>query len=177
MAFAIREASIDDAEAVARVDVDSHVAAYRPLFGETYLEGGSPERMAERWRLLLAQDPSVAYGKEHWFVAVDAQAADGVIGYIGVGPSRDDDAMGLGEVRALYVHPDAWRQGAGRQLLDAGLAALREDGFEEAMLWVLEDNAQGRAFYAKQGWSLDEARRTLQREDASFGEVRYRRRL
>ncbi|HLF72032.1 MAG TPA: GNAT family N-acetyltransferase [Dehalococcoidia bacterium] len=174
MAFVIREASVDDAEAVARVDIDSHVAAYRQIFGETYLDGASPERMLRRWRLLLTQDPSVAYGKEHWFVA----AADGgVIGYIGVGPSRDDDAMGLGEVRAIYVHPDAWRQGAGGALLDAGLAALSSDGFEEAMLWVLEDNAQGRAFYEKQGWSLDEARRTQHREEASFGELRYRRRL
>jgi GNAT superfamily N-acetyltransferase len=40
-------------------------------------------------------------------------------------PSRDDDEEDrVAEIGAIYVHPDAWRTGIGRALMDVALGDL-----------------------------------------------------
>lgn len=65
-------------------------------------------------------------------------------------------------------------------MIAAAEEALRELGFAEAGLWVLEDNPRARGFYEAVGWRLDDGgRKTLPNESMARGliEVRYRRRL
>ena len=54
------------------------------------------------------------------------------------------------------------------------LQALREMGFSQAVLWVLEQNSRARRFYEKQGFAADGAARTLH-IGRDLAEVRYRR--
>jgi ribosomal protein S18 acetylase RimI-like enzyme len=48
----------------------------------------------------------------------------------------------------LYVHPDHWRQGLGRQLLDHA----RSLSPQHLWLYTLQSNTQARAFYEKNGF-------------------------
>ena len=54
------------------------------------------------------------------------------------------------------------------------LELLRERGYEEAVLWVLDDNPRARRFYEAGGWRLDGARRRGEHLGVRTEEVRYR---
>ena len=56
-----------------------------------------------------------------------------------------------GEIYALYVHPDYWRQGIGRALLRAGFDGLRQGGMPSALLWVQAKNDPAIALYLSEG--------------------------
>jgi GNAT superfamily N-acetyltransferase len=93
----------------------------------------------------------------------------------GSGPPRDDDVpLPAAEIYAIYVDPDAWRRGAGRALMPTAVDHWLA-GRHDAVLWVLEANSPGRAFYEALGWRL---RTAAARRSTSVGsrapEIRYR---
>jgi GNAT superfamily N-acetyltransferase len=64
-----------------------------------------------------------------------------------------DDARG--EVKDVYVVPEAWGTGVAGGLMSAALDALRDMGATEAFLWVVEENPRARRFYERDGWTHD----------------------
>jgi ribosomal protein S18 acetylase RimI-like enzyme len=123
------------------------------------------ERRQRFWHETIESPPD----RTHTLVA--QQLAE-VVGFASLGRSRDDEA--LGELYAIYVLPAAWGGGAGPALMAEGLERLRGSGFQEAVLWVLEDNPRARAFYQRSGWALDGQARAETFLDTFVGEVRYR---
>src|SRR5690606_41064361 len=69
--------------------------------------------------------------------------------------SRDHPDENVGEVTAIYLRQAHWGRGIGRRLFAAVVDRLREAGFEEAILWVLDTNARARRFYEAAGWEAD----------------------
>ncbi len=164
----IRAATIDDAEAIARVHVASWQAAYRGLLPQAFLDSMSAQRGQQNWTHILtwgAQDVRVA------------ELAGDIGGFIATGAPADDPSNSkVGELWANYLLPD-WRgTGTGSALHQAGIDALASR-FDEAILWVLAGNARARAFYERHGWHADGARKTATIGGAAVDEVRYRRRL
>jgi ribosomal protein S18 acetylase RimI-like enzyme len=163
----VRDATIDDAEALALVHVHGWQWGYRGLLPPTYLDDLSVERRAEQWRSWLL-DP----GRTRTRVAPGD--ADALAGFVAAGPSRDPGAdTGTGEIYALYVEEAAAGAGVGRALLERAVDGLRDAGFARATLWVLRDNARARRFYEKAGWTPDGAAHAEPREDFVMDEVRY----
>lgn len=101
---------------------------------------------------------------------VDGQVA----GFCTVGPSADP---GWGEVYSLYLAPEHWGIGLGRDLLAAGEQALSEDGDARAMLWVLDSNERARSFYERQGWEPAKPFRIENIGGNDVTEVRYEKLL
>jgi GNAT superfamily N-acetyltransferase len=162
----VRRGRAEDAEAIARVQERGWQAAYRHVFPPERLDRGGFIHV-NRWRTRLETPPA------GWatFVAV----ADGaVVGFASVGPSRD--VAGLGELYAIYVDPDAWGTGAGRALIEHAEAHLAVE-YEQAALWVLEDNPRARRFYELAGWRPDGASKAGEWFDVTTTEVRYRKPL
>jgi GNAT superfamily N-acetyltransferase len=158
----VRRARLEDAAAIAEVHVRTWQAAYEHVFGAERLAALDLDARTRRWEAWLTAG-------ENTSVAV---AAGRVVAFVWVGPSRE--APDEGELLAIYALPDAWGSSAGRELMAAGLAALREFGFAEAILWVLADNPRARRFYEREGWHTDGG---LKREaflDVEVEEVRYR---
>ncbi|HZP74406.1 MAG TPA: GNAT family N-acetyltransferase [Gaiellaceae bacterium] len=162
----IRAATSDDALAIERARIHAWRVAYRHVFPSDELDALPID--AKRWRTRLA-DPPAGWST---FVAVDDEAS--VVGFVSTGPSRDEP--GIGELYAIYVHPDAWSAGAGRALIERAEAALRSE-YTEATLWVLEDNPRARPFYERAGWQPDGARKVESRLGVRAAEVRYRKTL
>jgi GNAT superfamily N-acetyltransferase len=81
------------------------------------------------------------------------------------------------EIDLLYTHPRAWGSGAGRRLLAAGEAALRETGCAEATLWTEERNGRTRRVYEAAGWRTDGSVRERAWNGAALREMRYRKAL
>jgi GNAT superfamily N-acetyltransferase len=164
----VRPATGSDADGIARAQERAWQSAYRHVFPVEELDRGGFIRPA-LWRERLEHPPP------GWttFVAADADGGS-VLGFASVGPSRDE--RGLGELYAIYVHPDWWGTGAGVALIARGEAELRAI-YREATLWVLEDNPRARSFYETAGWAPDGATKAHERWGVRAAEVRYRKRL
>jgi GNAT superfamily N-acetyltransferase len=156
----VRSGTPADAEAVARVQVETWQAAYAHMLPRDELARLSIEDRADQWR---RHPPLVA--------EVDGE----VIGFVSVGRSRDEGEDG--ELYAIYVHPNHWDTGAGRALIAAGEERLQQLGHKEALLWVLEDNPRARRFYEIAGWSTDGTTRPIEIFGIPVPEVRYTKEL
>jgi len=62
---------------------------------------------------------------------------------------------GAGELRTLNVAVPWQRRGVGRALLDQLTDALRDLGYESAILRTFRDNPAARAFHKANGWTFD----------------------
>lgn len=167
----VRDATPDDARAVAEVHVRTWQAAYRGLVPDDYLDRLSVERRETGWRdTLSAELPEV-------FTLV-AEADGRVVGFAGGGPSRDEDVDDTtGELYAIYALPEWWGTEVGAALLEDAITRLRT-GYARATLWVLAGNARARRFYEKAGWRADGTTKDDDRwGDFVLREVRYRAEL
>ncbi len=164
----MRSAVAADAPAIAEVHVASWRAAYRGLLPDEYLDSRTVEVRTQQWDAVLA-DP----GPGHVLVAV---LGDRVVGFAQVRPSGDADAPpGTGELRTIYLHPDAWDRGLGRALHDEALQRLEADGHRSATLWMLSTNDRARRFYLRHGWSLIPGLRTQEFGGLVVTDVRFGR--
>ena len=166
-----RPANIDDARAIAEINVTTWQSAYLGLVEQELLDGMSVDQAAAWWRGQLI-------GGSAGSGILVALAEDSVVGYGSYGPSRDEDATSAtGEVLTIYVLPDLWSRGVGQALLAEMDRQMVAAGFEEAMLWVLAGNERGMSFYKRQGWAPDGAEKDQRMAGATLHEVRYRRSL
>lgn len=163
-----RIASPGDENAVAHVHVAAWQVAYRGMIPGEYLDGLSVSNRSDSWRQIIAETDLPSTGA---FVAADGPQ---VLGFAHFCPSRDRTASSLvGEVTAIYVHPDRWGEGIGSRLMQLALESLEQAGFRSATLWVLDVNADARTFYEASGWAVDGATKDEQRSNFVLHEVRY----
>ena len=157
MTVSLRDAVVADAEAIARVYVESWNDGFAGLLPPRGLSSGE----TERWTRDLS-------GPVRWRVALDLHL---VLGFAGVGRSREPVEPGLGELDTIAVAPSSWRRGVGSLLMTDALSSLRNAGYDAAVLWTLAGYPRGDAFYRHHGWRPDGAVRESGRQ------VCYRRPL
>jgi ribosomal protein S18 acetylase RimI-like enzyme len=148
---ALRRASASDAPAIADLHVRAWRAAYSGLLPDKLLNELSVEARERSWSQLLSE----ADGSSFTLVAFDE---DGRLkGFCAAAtPSRDEDASeATAEIAATYVDAESWRAGIGSGLLDAALAELCRQGYEQATLWVFAENERARSFYREFGFEPD----------------------
>lgn len=134
--------SFDDRNLISKIYEDSWRYAYRGIIPQGYLD-----------KIL----------KGHWSKNFDIADWNTVIciydgKYIGTSSfckSRFEKYKNLGEVISIYLLPEYIGLGYGKKLLDFVIEQLKEKGYNEAFLWVLEENEKARNFYEKYGFKLD----------------------
>lgn len=176
----IRRASVGDADGVGRVHVSAMRAAYRGAMPDEWLDALDDRQQAERWRSDLASggDPGVVRSQAGDAVLLVAEDDSGeVVGITAVGADRGRPERSVGELWMMNLAPAAWGRGVGPPLLRAAEDELRQLGFTEAVLWVLESNARARRFYERGGWMHDGAVKDEPRPGFLLHQVRYRRSL
>jgi RimJ/RimL family protein N-acetyltransferase len=165
--FELRPAASEDTEALIDLQIAAWQKAFVPLLPPGFHIPARAEFRLMGGRALAAQGVNRT-------VAVERGQ---VVGLCTDGPSRDEDAPPeVGEIRAMFVHPDHWRRGAGKALAENALDHLRGAGFSEATLWSFADNDRANAFYEGLGFRPDGATQSR----ATFvgtQEIRYRRGL
>jgi GNAT superfamily N-acetyltransferase len=168
----VRRAQVEDAYGIGVVHVRSWQAAYCGLVRQDFLDSLDPARRADGWQRLLRNV------SEPWQETLVAEDGDVVVGFAHLALSPDnDDADDVGHVVAIYLLAEFWGHGHGRALMSANVAALREAGFVQATLWVLEENWRGRRFYESARWAPDGATKEDRGTGVAVNEVRYRRSL
>lgn len=146
LAIAVRTARPDDAQAVARVYVESWHDTYPAILPTELLRAMTPRGQTARWRTAIQGG-----GRERVLVA--ETAAQGIVGMTSFGPAQDR-ALGLdGEVYTLYVAPDFVAQGVGGTLLQASFGALHASQFLSCVIWAHARNP-ARYFYEAMGGRL-----------------------
>jgi GNAT superfamily N-acetyltransferase len=152
MAVTVRDASADDARAIAEVHVAAWRWAYRAQLPDDLLAGLSVDDREAMWAAWFLRP------EDRGAMVVACDTGGSVVGFANTGPSRDDDpSQGTGELHALYLVEEVRGTGVGRLLHDEAIVRLRDAGFTHATLWVLETNDLGRRFYEKAGWWRDGA--------------------
>ena len=168
----VRPAVLGDAEAIARIHVQSWQTAYRGQLPDSVLDALSLEQRLSVWQSLLEQTAS----DEHHIGVVCMQEV--VVGFAHACHSRDDDAgPETGEVTSIYLVPEAWGLGAGRSLMSSTVEWMAAAGYTESVLWVLDTNERARHFYEAAGWVADGDEKSETIAGAPVTEVRYRRDL
>lgn len=161
----IRKATVQDAEAVARIYVCSWQHAYRGIIPDDFLSGLTVSKRLEFWNSRLAVEPDkilvVEIGLE-------------VVGFADFGPSRDDQAAPTtAELNAIYIAPGHWNSGCGNMLWDGVESILKAARFSQVTLWVLAGNQRGRRFYERHGFNADGATKLVPFSNATLAEMRY----
>lgn len=98
---------------------------------DEYLDELDVEERIQMWRDGLQSSPRPRFSR---FVVEDERRT--VAGFITVGPADGNPDSETGEIYALNVDPDAWGNGYGRALLEAGVRALLSAGFTTAVLCI-----------------------------------------
>ena len=138
----IRPAEPEDAEALGHLHLDVWDDAYTGLMPQGILDDRrerADERVA-RWREILTTSDQPTYV---------AEGPDGLVGFAGSGPGRDNDVDIELELWALYVRASAYGSGVGYALFETVV------GDRACYLWVLAGNERAIRFYERQGFRLD----------------------
>ena len=166
----IRPAAVDDAEALARLHVRSWQWAYRGQLPDEFLDR-MPDSMDRRIDARRAQLTDLPPDYRVWI----AEQAGQIVGFAVTEPSRDADVpLSTAELSMIYLEQEAAGKGIGRQLFAHAVEDLRQRGYAQAILWVLETNSRARRFYEAAGWRADGGSKTEERPGALLREVRYR---
>jgi GNAT superfamily N-acetyltransferase len=137
----IRRGVPADAEALAHLHLDVWDDAYTGLMPQEILDERrrKVDERIERWRGILGQDEPT------WL----AENAEGLVGFVSIGPTRDNDTDIPLQLFALYVRAGYWGTGVGYALFEQAV------GDRAASLWVLANNERAISFYERQGFRLD----------------------
>jgi GNAT superfamily N-acetyltransferase len=145
----IRTAHAGDAEAIARVRVDSWRETYRGMIPQGYLDAMKLEESRALWeKVLTAGSTAVS-------VFVAEHGAE-IVGF-GSGNMLAEPKHGFdAELSAVYVRRDFQRAGIGRRLVTETAIALsqRAHGASGLIVWVIAGNKGARAFFERLGAEL-----------------------
>ncbi|MCI3271211.1 GNAT family N-acetyltransferase [Streptomyces cylindrosporus] len=159
--------TLEDCDRVAEIRVGGWRSAYRGLIPQPYLDSMSVREDAERRRTRLLEGSAGV-------VNVVAERDGEVIGWACHGPYRDGEVPAGGvELYAIYVDPQRYGAGVGRQLIEESVRRCTAAGHTRMYLWVLEGNARARRFYERSGFRPDGAAEPFEVDGVQVPEVRY----
>jgi len=143
----IRWAQVEDSEVLGTIHAESWKAAYKNIMPDDFLMNISIAKRQKRFEQALINKT-----EENAVILCN----DKIIGFICLGKARDEDLdESFGEIWGIYLHPDQWRKGFGRELISWGIKELRNRGYLKIILWVLEENYKARGFYENIGFTED----------------------
>ena len=151
----IREAAPSDAEAIARVEMESTQTTYPGIMPDGYLASIDLDEWTQRRKQRL-EDPrqrDVSYVAE-----VEGQ----IVGWARGGPERSDDKEYTGELYAIYLLDAHQRRGIGTRLTGIVARHLMTAGMTSMLVRTASANTQSRQFYEALGGNVvDEGKTTV----------------
>ena len=150
----------DDKKAISRIYEESWKTAYNGIIPQAYLDS----IQEGRWVSNLE--------KSEWNTMVCVENGS-CIGTSSFCKSRFKEYPEEGEIISIYFLPEYWGKGYGRKLLESVLRELRQQGFNDVFLWVLEENIRARRFYESFGFKCTTDYRIDNIGGKEVREVRY----
>lgn len=127
-------APTDDRMAISKIYEESWKYAYKGIIPQDYLDSIPEGRWVSnlnnpKWKTLVCIDNGRIVGTSSFC------------------KSRFEQLHNWGEVISIYLLPDFMGKGYGKSLLEFAVAELKNQGYEDIFLWVLEENIRARHFY------------------------------
>lgn len=145
--YEIRWATCSDAKILGEIHASSWKVAYKNIVPDEILDNITIEKRIKFFEKALT---------EGWEEDAILFKNDIGVGLICIGRCRDNDKTdSAGEIWGIYIHPNYWNHGIGKELLTYGLNELKTRNYTEVTLWVLEENLHARNFYEKFGFKHD----------------------
>lgn len=144
----IRQATEADATALAQLSKEAFLQAFGHLYPEDDLQAFLAGSYSVEKQVAAISAP----GHAVLLLEGDAGAA---VGYAAVGPCglpHPDVQDGHGELKRLYLLPEAQNGGWGGRLFDAAMAWLLRDGPRPVWIGVWSENHGAQRFYGRRGW-------------------------
>ena len=146
----IRQAVKADAEAIAKIHIAGWRSSYGGLVEQDYLDELSIEEKSSDWSKWLSEDT---------VQVLMAETGDGTAcGFSGFGKLRTPipgmspiRPLYTGELYALYIMEEFWRQGIGTKLMGKTARVLLDMKHKSMSLWVLKKNKRAVSFYKDMG--------------------------
>jgi ribosomal protein S18 acetylase RimI-like enzyme len=159
-----RSATVEDAAALANVEVKSIQYAYQNFMPSSYLEKIDVPDKTKRWENALQST------RDHRVVV--AVHDETVVGFVGAGKTKQEN---VGFITNLFILPEYWGAGIGKALMAKAMDVFRDFKFNAANLYAYCDNTRARRFYERLGWTLNGQTYTQDIEGIKFEMVCYQR--
>jgi len=150
MSMIIRRVLVEETYDYAVCHMDCWRSAYKGIMPDEYLSNMSSgiESRAERSVQIISESCNPY---EYLCVTYDEK----MIGKLGFGKCLDEDKGEAGQIYAMYLIDEFWDRGFGRKMMEYALNNLKEMGYDEVVIWVLEENDRARRFYEKFRFETD----------------------
>lgn len=171
----LRQAAAADAPVMSRIYAKSWKVAFRGNVPDGYLDGLSENHWVTFFEKTLTEGSLSAK------LIFDKETAVGAMAY---GPARTElpaggtlagngcDYSAFGEVVSLYLLPEYYDKGYGRELLENVRDELLQT-HQGVYLWVLRENERARAFYEKLGFVSTEDACLCEIDGKTLTDIRY----
>lgn len=163
----IRRATKEDAARIAEIHIFAWRKAYRGIISDDYL-----------FTKILVSDRMSDFIKTnedeiHELYVFEENKI--IKGFMKIGLCRNEDKKESFELWGLYVEPLMQGLGVGTKLLDHCEKLALERGFNENILWVLNDNVKSRKFYEERGYIVEGKQEFM--ENINAKEIRYSKKI
>ena len=141
----IRKAIPEDAEKVVDINLICWQTAYKGIIQNSFLkklEANRDQRIKGFKRMYS--------GDSKTLVAVKDKT---IAGFVSWGKNHVRGGEPIGEIYAIYIHPDFQYLGIGSKLLKEGTAQLVSEGYDRMVIWCLSKN-RNQEFYKKTGGTI-----------------------
>lgn len=170
----VREAGVDDAAEIARIQLLTWQVAYTEVLPRQVLDAVDVAQTGELWARTVAEGPARVHlatedGAPVGFCVSGPAPAEEVAAADGALP---EDAEQVALIGTLLVEPRWGRRGHGGRLLGTAAEAQRTGGASRGIAWVPEADRASIAFFGTAGWAPDGTVRTLDADGTPLREVR-----
>jgi RimJ/RimL family protein N-acetyltransferase len=157
MDITIRKAMINETYEFASCKIEAWQSAYKGIIPDEYLNSMSVEQHAERYKEWMKDQNT-----EYYFVICNNETA----GILVLSKCDNEDKPNAGDIIAIYLLKPYWNKGHGRTMMNFAMDRLKQLGYDEVVIWSLEDNIRAKQFYEKFGFVFDGSK-----VEMNFGEL------
>ena len=164
----IREAKLEDAEAISKVHVDSWLTTYQGIIPESYMAKRSYQKRKESWKKMLSDNQEK--DRQHFVYVVENKTGQ-IVAFADGGLARNGDSIYQGELYAIYILEAYQRQGIGKNLTKKIAEKLSHSGLNSMLAWVLADNPACQFYQSLGGEQVKQQQ--IEVEGVKLNEIAY----
>lgn len=128
----IRKATLQDAEAIARVHVESWKTTYKGIIPDDFLNNLSYTQRTDLWTQAIAQ-------QDHFVMVVETSEGE-ILGFADGWKRETNTVSHSGDLTSIYILEAYQGKGIGKQLLQSLFEIFKQLGWQKVFVEVLEDN-------------------------------------
>jgi GNAT superfamily N-acetyltransferase len=167
----IRKANISDVVAIGNVLNESREKAYRGVLSDDVVDWMRHQMDTPAWEHYIRSPKT----KHHEVIVYEHDGQ--IISYADYGCAESKNGRATGEIFSIFVLPDYWKRGVGREMMEYSEVQLLKYKYLVAELWVLEVNLPAQKMYSRLGWKHDQNIRSILLGKTSCRQIQFQKPL